>query len=185
MSQKDIIDAVLLLRNEGRVADTWHSADTIAKIVNVPTAVLNKALSKSTEFTHIDGQGHANKCGVVRFKRKLQLVVNGTELQMTHHFYFFPQRKQPVFHKDSNAWTEIYTKSAQFRLAPRSKQAALSLLRQQPAIVTTLLRSYLHSHQRRNGDAPSLPFDIFNDTKTKTLFNCKNRADLQDQINRM
>jgi hypothetical protein len=37
-----------------------------------------------------------------------------------------------------------------------SKHAALSLLRQQPAIVTTLLRSYLRSHQRRNGDAVEL-----------------------------
>jgi hypothetical protein len=31
------------------MADIWHSADTIAKIANVPTAAFNKALSKSTE----------------------------------------------------------------------------------------------------------------------------------------
>jgi hypothetical protein len=31
----------------------------------------------------------------------------------------------------------------------------------------------------------SVPFDIFNDKRTKSLFNCKNRADFQERINRM
>jgi hypothetical protein len=56
MSQKEIVDAVLLLRDDHRVADVWHSADTIATILNVPTMTLNKALSQSPEFTHIDVQ---------------------------------------------------------------------------------------------------------------------------------
>jgi hypothetical protein len=30
MSQKEIVDAVLHLRDDHRVADIWHSADTIA-----------------------------------------------------------------------------------------------------------------------------------------------------------
>jgi hypothetical protein len=54
MSQKEIVDAVLLLRGDHRVADIWYSVETIATLLNVPTMTLNKALSKSPEFTHID-----------------------------------------------------------------------------------------------------------------------------------
>jgi hypothetical protein len=123
MSQKEIVDAVLLLRDDHRVADVWHSPDTIATILNVPTMTLNKALSKSPEFTHIDVQGSANRCGVVRFKWQLYLLANGVEKNVSRHFLFFPHRKKPVFYKESNTWSEIYTKSAHLKLAPRSQSA--------------------------------------------------------------
>jgi hypothetical protein len=94
-------------------------------IVNVSTAILNKALSKSAEFAHIDIQDGGNKCGVFRFKRQLEYFVDGnnTTKKIVHHFLFFPHRKQPTFPKDRQTWIEIYNKSAQFKLASRSKQA--------------------------------------------------------------
>jgi hypothetical protein len=134
-----------------------------------------------------DVQDGGNNCGIVRFKRKLQLVVNGTEKQATHHFYFFPQRKRPVFPKDSNAWTEIYSKSSQLKLAPRSKQA------RRIVTVTATTRDSDDSvtflppppSRKRRHHITTTPFDIFNDTKTKTLFNVANRGEFVDRVTRM
>jgi hypothetical protein len=91
--QKEIVDAVLLLRDDHRVADVWHSADTIAQLLNVPTALFSKALSKSTEFAHIDIQHGGNNCRIVWFKRQLHLVVNGVEKKVSRHFLFFPTER--------------------------------------------------------------------------------------------
>jgi hypothetical protein len=140
------MDGVLLLRDDQHVADIWYSVETIATLLNVPTMTLNKALSKSPEFTHIDVQGSANRCGIVRFKRQqLYLPVNGVEKKVTRHFLFFPHRKKPIFYKDSNTWSEICTKSAHLKLAARSKTART---------VMDLQHSFsLHHHpERRHGN---------------------------------
>jgi hypothetical protein len=69
--QKEIVDAVLLLRDDRHVSDVWHSVDTIAKLLDISTMALNKALSKkSAQFLQINLQN--NNIGIVRFKKQIQ-----------------------------------------------------------------------------------------------------------------
>jgi hypothetical protein len=163
--QKEIVDAVLLLRDDHRVADVWHSADTIAQLLNVPTALFSKAISKSAEFAHIDVQDGSNNCGIVRFKRQLHFVVVGVEKKVSRHFLFFPQRKRPVFYKDSATWTQIYNNSAHFKLAPHSKNArsiitpATSDVESPPLALPPKKKRWQYHGQK----IVSVPFDIFND----------------------
>jgi GTP cyclohydrolase FolE2 len=124
MLQQEIVDAMLQLRNDRRVADVRHSVDTIATILNVPTVALNKALSKVAEFAPIDLQN--NNIGIVRFKK--QIRNNTTAAAVNRHFLFFAHRKTPTFFTDRATWTEIYNMSAQFKLAPRSQQTRTVLI---------------------------------------------------------
>jgi hypothetical protein len=180
MSQKEIVDAMLQLRDDHRVADVWHSVETIATILNVPTMALNKALSKAAEFAPIDLQD--NNISIFRFKK--QIRNNTTAAVVNRHFLLVAHRKTPTFFTDTATWTETYTKSAEFKLAPRSKQTRTIVISPPPERVTL---SPPKKRQRRciTAAAAPTPFDIFNDTKTKTLFNCKSRADFQDHVTRM
>jgi hypothetical protein len=180
MSQKEIVDAVCRLHDECQVADIWHSTDTIAQLLNVSTMALNKAQALASEFAQIDMQN--NKIGVVQFKKQIQKNVNNNNTQSVKcHFLYFAHRKTPTFFTGTATWTKLYRRSAEFKLAPRSKQ-----LRTVVAVSPTAFSLRPPKKRQRciTAAAPT-PFDIFNDTKTKTLFNCKNRADLQDRINRM
>jgi hypothetical protein len=120
MSQQEIVDAVLQLRDDRRVADVCHSADTIAQLLNVSTIALNKALLKAAEFAQIDLQN--NNIGIIQFKKQIQKSDNdnnNTQSVKSHSLYF-EHRKTPTFFTDTHTWTEIYRKSAEFKLAPRS-----------------------------------------------------------------
>jgi hypothetical protein len=69
--QKEIVDTVLLLKDVCCVSDVWHSVDTIAKLLDISTIALNKALSKkSAQFSQINLQN--NNIGIVRFKKQIR-----------------------------------------------------------------------------------------------------------------
>jgi hypothetical protein len=184
--ENNIIQALLQLRDEHRVSDTWHSADTIASILNVPTMALNKALSKSAEFAQIDIQDGSNNCGIVRFQRQMPSDDDNNK-RVRRHFLFFPHRKQPTFFKATQTWSNIYQKSAQFKLAPRSKQARIvsPMRTSDDTAAFSLPQPPKKRRCRHVTTAAPIQFDIFNDTKTKTLFNAANRDEFIDRVTRM
>jgi hypothetical protein len=179
MSQQEIVDAVLqLLRNDHRVADVWHSADTIAQLLNISTMALNKALSKSAHFAQIDLQN--NNIGIVRFKKQIQKSDNNNTQSEKSHFLYFEHRKTPTFFTDTNTWTEIYRKSAEFKLAPRR---VCTIVVVSPTSHETI--AFSPPKKRRCHRITTTPFDIFVDKRTKSLFICRSRADFQERINRI
>jgi hypothetical protein len=191
-SNNNIIAAVLQLRDEHRVTDCWHSVDTIASILNVTTKALNSALSKSPEFTHIDVQGSTNTCGIICFRCQLLHLHKGKPKKLVKHFLFFTYRKQPIFHQESYVWSDIYQKSAQLKLAPRSSSKTLRTVtpptpnHEDGPAEFLLPPSPPRKKTRQSSNAvPPKRFDIFNDTKTKILFNITNRASFYDHIHRM
>jgi hypothetical protein len=153
---------------------------------------LNKALSKSPEFAHIDIQDGGNTCGVFLFKRQLLHLHKGKPKKMVKHFLFFPDRKHPIFHKESYVWSDIYDKSAQLKLAARSKTARTvtppTPIDHDDGPATFLLSPSpprKKTQQSQSNAVPPKRFDIFNDKRTKTLFNITNRAAFHDRIHRM
>jgi hypothetical protein len=96
---------------------------------------------------------------------------------VSRHFLFFPYRKKPVFYKDSNTWSEIYTTSAHLKLAPRSQSARtvtpLTPINHDDGPASFLLSPSPPREKTRQSQSNAVPpkrFDIFNDKRTKTLF---------------
>jgi hypothetical protein len=147
--------------------------------LNVPTMALNKALSKVAEFAPIDLQ--YNNIDIVRFKK--QIRNNTTAAAVNWHFLFFAHRKTPTFFTDKATWTEIYNMSAQFKLATRSEQTRTVLV--SPPSERGVVLSPPKKRRCHRVTTPPAPFDIFNDKRTKSLFNVANRDKFVDRVTRM